>query len=40
VSYETRVALDCEYVARWSLLKDVVILVKTFSTVLKQDGAF
>jgi Undecaprenyl-phosphate galactose phosphotransferase WbaP len=40
VSYETRVALDCEYVERWSLLKDVVILMKTFSTVLKQDGAF
>jgi lipopolysaccharide/colanic/teichoic acid biosynthesis glycosyltransferase len=40
VSYEVRVALDCEYVKRWSLMRDVVILLKTFSTVLNQDGAF
>jgi lipopolysaccharide/colanic/teichoic acid biosynthesis glycosyltransferase len=40
VSYEMRVALDCEYVKRWSLMRDVVILLKTFSTVLNQDGAF
>jgi lipopolysaccharide/colanic/teichoic acid biosynthesis glycosyltransferase len=40
LSYEERVALDCEYVERWSLLRDGVILLKTFSSVIKQDGAF
>jgi exopolysaccharide production protein ExoY len=40
LTYEERVALDCQYVERWSLLKDVVILSKTFSSVVKQDGAF
>jgi lipopolysaccharide/colanic/teichoic acid biosynthesis glycosyltransferase len=34
------VALDCEYVENWSLAKDTVILLKTFSTVVNQDGAF
>jgi lipopolysaccharide/colanic/teichoic acid biosynthesis glycosyltransferase len=40
VSYETRVALDCEYVTRWSLMRDIWILSKTFSSVVNQDGAF
>jgi lipopolysaccharide/colanic/teichoic acid biosynthesis glycosyltransferase len=40
VTYEQRIALDCEYVARWSLMKDIVILSKTFSSVVNQDGAF
>jgi Undecaprenyl-phosphate galactose phosphotransferase WbaP len=40
VTYEARVAMDCEYVKRWSLMRDIVILLKTFSTVLNQDGAF
>ncbi len=40
LSYEERVALDCEYVRRWSLTKDTVILLKTFSSVVNQDGAF
>jgi lipopolysaccharide/colanic/teichoic acid biosynthesis glycosyltransferase len=40
LSYDERVALDCEYVERWSLAKDVVILFKTFSSVVNQDGAF
>ena len=40
LSYDARVALDCDYVNRWSLRRDAVILLKTFSTVLKQDGAF
>ncbi len=40
LSYDERVALDCEYVARWSLTKDTVILLKTFSAVVNQDGAF
>ena len=40
VTYQKRIALDCEYVERWSLMGDVLILLKTFSSVLKQDGAF
>jgi lipopolysaccharide/colanic/teichoic acid biosynthesis glycosyltransferase len=40
LSYETRVALDCEYVERWSLGGDVRILSKTYSSVVNQDGAF
>ena len=40
LTYEERVALDCEYVGRWSLLKDFAILFRTFSSVVKQDGAF
>ena len=40
LSYDARVALDCDYVNRWTLRRDSVILLKTFSTVLKQDGAF
>jgi lipopolysaccharide/colanic/teichoic acid biosynthesis glycosyltransferase len=40
VSYQKRIALDCEYVAHWSLMRDVLILLKTFSSVLNQDGAF
>lgn len=40
VSYDIRVSLDCEYVARWSLCKDVVILFRTFSSVIHQNGAF
>jgi lipopolysaccharide/colanic/teichoic acid biosynthesis glycosyltransferase len=40
LTYEERVALDCEYVGRWSLLKDFAILFRTFSSVIKQDGAF
>jgi Undecaprenyl-phosphate galactose phosphotransferase WbaP len=40
LTYEERVALDCQYVERWTLLKDFVILFKTFSSVIHQDGAF
>jgi Undecaprenyl-phosphate galactose phosphotransferase WbaP len=40
LSYDARVALDCEYVKRWSLTKDVMILLKTFASVVNQDGAF
>jgi lipopolysaccharide/colanic/teichoic acid biosynthesis glycosyltransferase len=40
LSYEARVVLDCDYVKRWSLSKDVVILLRTFSSVVNQDGAF
>jgi Undecaprenyl-phosphate galactose phosphotransferase WbaP len=40
LTYDARVALDCEYVEHWSLVKDMVILLKTFSSVVNQDGAF
>jgi lipopolysaccharide/colanic/teichoic acid biosynthesis glycosyltransferase len=40
LSYEARVVLDCDYVKRWSLSKDLVILLRTFSSVVNQDGAF
>jgi lipopolysaccharide/colanic/teichoic acid biosynthesis glycosyltransferase len=40
LSYDARVALDCEYVEHWSLAKDVVILLKTFASVVNQDGAY
>ena len=40
LEYKVRVALDCEYVHRWSLHQDFVILSKTFSSVIRQDGAF
>jgi Undecaprenyl-phosphate galactose phosphotransferase WbaP len=40
LSYDARVALDCDYVNHWSLTKDVVILLKTFSSVVNQDGAY
>jgi Undecaprenyl-phosphate galactose phosphotransferase WbaP len=40
LSYDERVALDCEYVKRWSLSKDFVILLRTFASVVNQDGAY
>jgi Undecaprenyl-phosphate galactose phosphotransferase WbaP len=40
LSYDARVALDCDYVKNWSLTQDLVILLKTFSSVVNQDGAF
>ena len=40
LTYEARVALDCQYVKRWSLSKDVVILMRTFASVVNQDGAY
>jgi lipopolysaccharide/colanic/teichoic acid biosynthesis glycosyltransferase len=40
LSYDVRVALDCGYVEHWSLTKDVMILLRTFSSVVNQDGAF
>lgn len=40
LSYEERVALDCDYVNRWSLRRDLSILLKTFKAVVHQDGAF
>jgi lipopolysaccharide/colanic/teichoic acid biosynthesis glycosyltransferase len=40
LTYDERVRLDCEYVRRWSLTRDAVILLKTFSSVVNQDGAY
>lgn len=40
LTYDERVGLDCDYVQRWSLRKDAKILLKTFSAVVNQDGAF
>jgi Undecaprenyl-phosphate galactose phosphotransferase WbaP len=40
LTYAARVALDCEYVRRWSLMRDVLILSKTFRVVVRKDGAF
>ena len=39
-SYETRVRLDCEYAQNYSLLKDVVIIVKTVPAVLLSKGSY
>jgi Undecaprenyl-phosphate galactose phosphotransferase WbaP len=40
LTYDARVDLDCEYVRRWSLTRDLIILAKTFTAVLRQNGAF
>ncbi len=40
LTYDQRVDLDCEYVRQWSLTGDIKILLKTFSSVINQDGAF
>ncbi len=40
LTYPQRVALDCDYVARWSLRRDFVILGRTFFSVTNSDGAY
>jgi lipopolysaccharide/colanic/teichoic acid biosynthesis glycosyltransferase len=40
VSYDQRVALDCEYAARQSLLLDISILARTVKVVLWRDGSY
>jgi Undecaprenyl-phosphate galactose phosphotransferase WbaP len=40
LTYDQRVALDCNYVGNWSLRRDLVILLKTLPSVVNQDGAF
>jgi Undecaprenyl-phosphate galactose phosphotransferase WbaP len=40
LTYDERVALDCEYVNHWSLRRDFGILLKTINVVVNQDGAF
>jgi undecaprenyl-phosphate galactose phosphotransferase len=39
-TYEQRVALDVEYIKRWSLSLDLVILLRTIRVVLKGKGAY
>jgi Undecaprenyl-phosphate galactose phosphotransferase WbaP len=40
LSYDARVKLDCEYVTRWSLVRDLKILVLTVKSVVNQEGAY
>ncbi len=40
LTYDERVALDCDYVARWGLLRDLKILVQTVRSVVNQEGAY
>jgi lipopolysaccharide/colanic/teichoic acid biosynthesis glycosyltransferase len=39
VSYEDRVRMDEDYVRHWSLLRDIVILLRTPRSVIRRDGA-
>jgi Undecaprenyl-phosphate galactose phosphotransferase WbaP len=39
-TYDERVQLDRQYARNWSLGRDVIILFKTLSAVLNQDGAY
>ena len=39
LSWEDTVRLDLRYVENWSLLSDVIIIVKTIYVVMKKDGA-
>ena len=40
LTYKARVKLDCEYVKRWSIGRDLKILLLTLRSVVNQDGAF
>lgn len=40
LTYERRVQLDSEYVARWSLTRDFKILLTTCKSVVNKDGAY
>ena len=40
LSYDARVKLDCDYVERWSLLRDSRILLATIRSVANRDGAY
>ena len=40
LSYQERVELDADYVERWSLLRDLWILLATFKSVVNRDGAY
>ena len=40
VDFDSRVEMDVWYMKNWSLWNDIVILIKTFQTVIKRDGAY
>ena len=40
LDYETRVALDTEYIENWSFKADVIILLKTVRVVIERRGAY
>ena len=40
VHFNERVEMDVWYMKNWSLWNDIIILVKTFQTVIKRDGAY
>ncbi len=40
LTYDERVALDRDYVLRWSLFADTKILLSTFKSVANRDGAY
>ena len=40
LGYPERVQMDCKYVAQWSLLRDLRILVLTLRSVVNQEGAY
>jgi len=40
LTYDERVALDRDYVLKWSLLFDLKILLLTFKSVVNRDGAY
>jgi Undecaprenyl-phosphate galactose phosphotransferase WbaP len=40
LTYDERVQLDCDYVDRWSLLRDLKILAVTVRSVVNQEGAY
>jgi lipopolysaccharide/colanic/teichoic acid biosynthesis glycosyltransferase len=40
LTYPQRVALDCEYVERWSMWRDFKILLVTCKSVVNRDGAY
>ncbi len=40
LTYPQRVQLDCDYVEKWSMRRDFVILLRTFLSVVNQDGAY
>lgn len=40
VSYERRVALDCEYITKWSIRGDMIIVTRTLPAVIFSKGCY
>ncbi|WP_179108690.1 sugar transferase, partial [Rodentibacter genomosp. 2] len=40
VDFNERVEMDVWYMKNWSIWNDIIILIKTFHTVVKRDGAY